>query len=135
MRSFHKMNPTANSFHPVMDFFFFFLFNQGCPFLPFRSYSTLPALCSNYICLLTVSGTSRPSPEPLNMLFFSYVPAEFFLPCALSLMIPSASARVTSSERLSLTALLKEAPHSLSHPPAVSYLPHPILSLGRKLIT
>ena len=50
-------------------------------------------------------------------------------------MIPSASARVTSSEMLSQTALLKEAPHSLSHPPAVSYLLHPILSLGRKLIT
>jgi len=72
------MNPTANSFHPVMDCFLFFFSIRAAssylsgltpPFLPYVPTASVSSLFLEEVI---------PAPGPLNMLFLSYVPAEFF---------------------------------------------------------
>ena len=80
MRSFHKMNPTANSFHPVMDcscVCFFFLIRAASSYLSGLTPPFLPYVPTTSVSSLFLEEVI-PAPGPLNMLFLSYVPAEFF---------------------------------------------------------
>lgn len=108
VRSLHKRNRVA-IFLPVMDL------HQSCPFPPSRSYSATPALCSSYICPLTVLQPIYSSPRAFARAVF--VPLLLLLSSSLC-SIPAGSfwfsSKITSSERLSLTTLLKQVPHSLS---------------------